>query len=88
MIFITRGRLTEAPKPPQTQPMRRNFMVAVDIDHPEKARQSTLDLLEKSGYTFISVMQVYRVNDTGSDEAIRQIVDLARRDGIGVAIYR
>ncbi|MCT4654689.1 MAG: hypothetical protein N4A65_02645 [Cohaesibacter sp.] len=86
MIFCVQGRLTEAPKPPQTQPQRRNVMVAVDSDHPAKARETAMALLTEQGYSFITLDRIFEVNET-TDPALNQILDEARRHGVGMALY-
>lgn len=88
MIFCVQGRATEDPKPPQTGPQRRNFMVAVDAQNANVARAESQKALEATGYSFISIIRVLRVEGETKDPAITHIVDEARRNGIGFAIYR
>lgn len=89
MLICVQGRATEAPKPPQTQPQRRNFLVVAEADHPAKAEAQTRSLLETEGFGFVTVNKVYRVNNpkTG-DAAFDNLVDSAQRNGVAMAIYR
>ena len=88
MIFCVQGRASEAPKPPQTQPQRRNFIVAIESEHAGFARETAKQVLIKAGYNFITVSRVMRATGEIADPAIAEIVDQARRNGIGIAIYR
>ena len=88
MIFCVQGRASEAPKPPQTKPQRRNFIVAVDCQHPREADERAKVRLEEAGYSFITVGRILRITGETKDPAITTIVDEARRNGIGFAIYR
>ncbi|WP_316861572.1 hypothetical protein [uncultured Cohaesibacter sp.] len=88
MIFCVQGRASEAPKPPQTQLQRRNFIVAIESEHAGFAREEAKKVLEKNGYSFVTVVRVLTVTGNVEDPAIAEIVDQARRNGVGIAIYR
>ncbi|MCV6577350.1 MAG: hypothetical protein OIF58_16630 [Cohaesibacter sp.] len=88
MIICIQGRLTEMPKPPQTDKIRRNFIVAVDSASVESAEQQALQVLGEEGYGFITVTQRYSVDKKSGDPVMDKIVDEARRDGLALAIYR
>ncbi|PLW75036.1 hypothetical protein [Cohaesibacter celericrescens] len=88
MIFCVMGRASEAPTPPQTQPQRRNFMLAVDCEQADQAREATNRALTSAGYSFITISRVLRATGDIKDPALNRIVDEARRNGIGYAIYR
>ena len=88
MILLVQGRATEAPKPPQTQPQRRNFMVAVDSNDAQDAEDKAIEALEATRYSFITIDRVLTIKKDAADPALKTIVDEARRNGIGFAIYR
>ena len=88
MIFCIQGRASEAPKPPQTQPQRRNFMVAVENDNPDLAREQATKVLQGNGFSFVTVLRTLHVAGDVKDPAIAEIVNQARRNGIGIAIYK
>ncbi|SNY92111.1 hypothetical protein SAMN04515647_2358 [Cohaesibacter sp. ES.047] len=88
MILIVRGRASEAPKPPQTKPQRRNFMVAVECASTADADEKATAFMKAGGYDFISVIGHLRVTGDLKDPVIADMVDKARRNGIGAAIYR
>ena len=87
MIFVLRGRLTEAPKPPATQPQRRNFMAAIDAANPNQARELGQKYLEKAGFGFISINRMFVWERPSGDKALDTIVDHARRHGAAHALY-
>lgn len=87
MIFCVQGRVTEPPKPPQVQAQRRNFMVAINGRDANIAREEAMSALETTGYSFISIIRVLRVTGETKDPVLARIVDEARRNGIGWAIY-
>ena len=88
MIFCVQGRASEAPKPPATQAQRRNFVAAIDCDHPKQAEEATIASLEANEMGFISVTRILKVVGETKDPALAKIVDQARRNGFAVAIYR
>ncbi len=88
MIFCAQGRASEAPKPPQTKPQRRNFIVCIDTDHPRKAHEQAEKILESNGFTFITITRMLEVIGESQDPALSAVVDEARRNGMGLAIYR
>ncbi|WP_319531004.1 hypothetical protein [uncultured Cohaesibacter sp.] len=88
MILIVRGRASEPPKPPQTKPQRRNFMAAVECKSATEANEHATAFMKASGYEFISIIGHLRITGELKDPAMAEIVGKARRDGIGVAIYR
>lgn len=88
MIFVLQGRLTVAPKPPATKPVRRNFMVAVDAADVSKAADLANDHLEGAGYSFISMTRVFQWNKQTGDKALDAIIDHASRHGAAHALYR
>ena len=88
MIFCIQGRASEAPKPPQTKPQRRNFVVCIDSDHPRKAQEEAEKALQSYGCSFITVTRILEVRGETSDPALASIVDEARRNGLGFALYR
>lgn len=88
MIFCIQGRASEAPKPPQTKAQRRNFVVCIDSDHPRKAQEGAEAALESFGCSFITVSRILEVRGETSDPALSKIVDEARRNGLGLALYR
>jgi hypothetical protein len=88
MIFCVQGRVTEAPKPPQTQPSRRNFMMAVDCETRDEARLVVERELRANHLSFITIARVYEVKGKTGDHAIDSIVEIAKREGAGFALYR
>ena len=88
MIFCIQGRASEAPKPPQTKAQRRNFVVCIDSDHPRKAQEDAEKALEAMHCSFITVTRILEVRGETSDPALAAIVDQARRNGLGVALYQ
>lgn len=88
MIICIQGRLTEMPKPPQTDKVRRNFIVAVDTNTSESAEQQAMQVLTEEGYAFITINQRFSVDKKSGDPVMDKIVDEARRDGLALAIYR
>jgi len=88
MIFCIQGRASEAPKPPQTKAQRRNFVVCIDSDHPRTAQEDAEKALEAIDCNFITVTRILEVRGETRDPALAKIVDEARRNGLGIAIYR
>ncbi|HAT87245.1 hypothetical protein [Cohaesibacter gelatinilyticus] len=88
MIICVQGRLTEMPKPPQTEKIRRNFIVAVDSNSVPEAEAQATQVLTESGYGFITINQRFSVEKASGDPVMDKIVDEARRDGLAVAIYQ
>lgn len=88
MIICVQGRLTEFPKPPATEKVRRTFVVAVQADLVEEAHKQTEQVLKEAGYGFVTINQTFRINSESGDPAMDKIVDEARRDGLALAIYQ
>ena len=62
--------------------------MAIESEHAGFARETAKQVLIKAGYNFITVSRVMRATGEIADPAIAEIVDQARRNGIGIAIYR